>query len=89
MQQDVGRILKEGRMALGLELGEVARQTCINPRYLRALEEGRFKVVPSVYDKAYLKIYAKLLKIDAPALLALYDLQKNGPPVVAAAPSQA
>jgi cytoskeletal protein RodZ len=39
-----------------------------------------------VFDKAYLKIYANLLKIDALSLLALYERQRNGS---AGAPSPA
>ncbi len=75
---DVGRILKEERLARGLDLGDVARKTCISAHYLKAMEEGRFSVIPRVFDKGYLKIYATLLNIDAKPLLALYEQKRNG-----------
>ncbi|MDH4164536.1 MAG: helix-turn-helix domain-containing protein [Nitrospirota bacterium] len=76
--QDVGRILREERMARGFEISEVARRTCISLRYLKAMEEGRFNVIPNVFDRGYLKIYAKYLNIDATPLLALLDQKKAG-----------
>lgn len=73
---DIGRILKERRMAQGLELTEVARKTCISCHYLKAMEEGRFHVIPKVFDRGYLKIYANLLDMDSKPLLALYEQKK-------------
>jgi cytoskeleton protein RodZ len=74
---DIGRILREGRVARGLEIDDVARRTCICVRYLRAMEEGKFQVIPNVYDKGYLKIYAALLKLDSKPLLSLYEQTKH------------
>lgn len=76
---DIGRILKEGRMARGLDINDIARTTCISTRYLQAMEEGRFQNIPTVFDKGYLKIYANLLHIDTKPLLALYELNKSKP----------
>ena len=80
--QNVGRILREERMARGFEITEVAKRTCISLRYLKAMEEGRFNVIPNVFDRGYLKIYAKYLEIDATPLLALLDQKKAGTPTV-------
>jgi cytoskeletal protein RodZ len=74
---DIGRILKEEREARGLEIGDVARRTCICSRYLLAMEEGRFQIIPKVFDRGYLKIYANHLNIDSRPLLALYDRNKG------------
>lgn len=73
---DIGSILKEGRKARGLELSDVARKTCISAFYLKAMEEGKFHVVPKVFDKGYLKIYGKLLGLDVATLLNLYEQEK-------------
>ncbi|MDA8100975.1 MAG: helix-turn-helix domain-containing protein [Nitrospiraceae bacterium] len=75
--KDLGSILKEVRLARGLDLGEVARRTCINPRYLRAMEDGKFNLIPKVFDKGYLKIYATHLELDANPLLMLLDQMKQ------------
>ncbi len=74
---EVGRILKSRRESLGLEIRDIAQRTCIRTYYLKALEEGRFHVVPKFFDISYLKIYAKLLGIDTNLLLAMYDGEKN------------
>ena len=70
---DIGRMLKEERLARGLEIRELAKQTCISVRYLQAMEDGRFQTIPNVYDKGYLKLYARALHMDAARILALYD----------------
>lgn len=74
---DIGRMLKEGRMARGLEIGDIARTTCISAHYLKDMEEGLFNRIPNVFDRGYLKIYARFLDIDAKLLLARYEQQKN------------
>jgi len=73
----IGRVLKERRMAHGLEIGDVAKKTCISAHYLKAMEEGRFHIIPNVFDKGYLKIYANLLDMETPQLLALYEQKKS------------
>ncbi len=76
--RDIGLALKEERMARGLDIGDIAKQTCINPYYLRAMEDGRFHIIPKVFDRGYLKIYANLLRMDTKPLLALYEQKKIG-----------
>ncbi len=70
---DIGQVLKEERLALGLDIDEVARRTCICGRYLRAIEDGNFQAIPKVFDKGYLKIYANYLHVDTKLILALYE----------------
>jgi len=76
--KDIGRVLKEVRLAQGLEISEIAKKTCICSRYLCAMEEGRFQSIPPVFDKGYLKIYADLLHADTKHLLASYEEAKKG-----------
>jgi cytoskeletal protein RodZ len=77
--RDIGRALREERMAMGLDIGDIARRTCINAYYLRAMEDGRFHIIPKVFDRGYLKIYANLLHLDTKPLLALYEQKKSIP----------
>ncbi|MFA5073157.1 MAG: helix-turn-helix domain-containing protein [Nitrospirota bacterium] len=70
---EIGRKLKEGRVARGLDLSDIAKRTRISGYYLKAMEEGRFHIIPKVYDRGYLKIYANLLNIESQSLLALYE----------------
>jgi cytoskeletal protein RodZ len=86
IMRDIGRILREQRVAIGLEIGEIAKKTCISSRYLCAMEEGRFQSIPRVYGKGYLKIYANLLHLELKPLLAIYEKNKQdqttSPPMV-------
>jgi len=75
--REIGLALKEGRLARGLEIGDVAKSTCISARYLKAMEEGQFQNIPNVFDKGYLKLYAKALDLDPNRLLALYEQMKK------------
>jgi cytoskeleton protein RodZ len=74
---DIGRLLREQRLARGLEIGDIAKKTCISSRYLCAMEEGRFQSIPPVYGKGYLKIYASLLHLDLQPILALYEQNRQ------------
>jgi len=76
IMQDIGQILKQGRIARGLDIDDVAKTTCICARYLRAMEEGRFQIIPNVFDRGYLKIYARMLDMDTKPLLAMYEQTK-------------
>jgi cytoskeletal protein RodZ len=83
--REIGMALREGRLARGLEIGDIARSTRISAHYLKAMEEGRFQTIPNVFDKGYLKLYAKALDLDTKPLLALYEQMKNkaAAPVIA------
>ena len=75
--REIGMALREGRLARGLEIGDIARRTRISAHYLKAMEEGKFQTIPSVFDKGYLKLYAKALDMDTKPLLALYEQMKS------------
>jgi cytoskeletal protein RodZ len=75
--RELGHLLREARLSHNLDLSEVAQKTHISGHYLVAMEEGRFHVIPKVYDRGYLKIYARLLKMDVPPILDLYDRMRT------------
>ncbi len=75
--RNIGRMLKEGRVARGLEIGDIARRTRISAHYLKDMEEGKFQSIPNVFDRGYLKMYANVLNMDTLPLLALYEEKKK------------
>lgn len=75
--QDIGSLLRAGRMAKGLSISDIAKTTCISARYLHAMEEGKFHAIPNVFDKGYLRIYASMLGMDVGQILALYEQNKQ------------
>jgi cytoskeletal protein RodZ len=62
----LGSSLAAARLALGLELRDVERDTRIRARYLAALEEEEFDALPGeAYAAAFLRTYAGYLELDA------------------------
>ncbi len=67
---EVGKILKETRESLGLTLEEVEEATKIRRKYIKAMEEEQFHVLPGpVYTRAFLRSYARFLKLNADEIL--------------------
>jgi cytoskeleton protein RodZ len=61
----IGSALREARERQRLELADVERETRIRARYLVALEEERFELMPAeAYAKGFLRSYADFLGLD-------------------------
>jgi len=70
-EEPVGEILARAREAQGLTLDDVAHQLKFGVRQLEALEQSRFENLPgSTFARGMVRSYARLLKLDADALLA-------------------
>ncbi len=68
--EDIGEKLETQRNILGFSLEDVERQIHVKPRYLLALEEGRFDDLPSpVQGRGMLNNYAEFLRLDPDPLL--------------------
>jgi len=62
---EMGRLLRERRLARGLSLGDAEHTTRINRLYLEALEAARFEVIPApVYARGFMRSYARYLGLD-------------------------
>lgn len=70
---DIGYRLIRAREARGLTLEDAERDTRISRRYLEALEDEQFEVIPApVYARGFLRSYAQYLGMDPQELLALF-----------------
>jgi cytoskeletal protein RodZ len=59
-----GGKLKEARMGLGVSVEQAARNINLSPKYIEAMEDGRWQDLPGrVYVKNFLKSYCKYLHI--------------------------
>jgi transcriptional regulator with XRE-family HTH domain len=68
--EELGKALTEGRIAKGLTLHDVERDTRISRKYLQALEEGNLGVLPApVYARAFMRTYAQYLGLNARTLV--------------------
>jgi transcriptional regulator with XRE-family HTH domain len=61
-----GKYLKAQRELRNLSLEEIAKSTKIRERFLRAIEEDQYELLPSaVYVKGFLTLYARHLGLDS------------------------
>jgi Helix-turn-helix domain len=62
---EIGSSLREARVRQGLEFTQVEHGTKIRGKYLRALEEEHFELLPGqAYVKGFLRTYADYLGLD-------------------------
>src|SRR5205085_2564409 len=74
--QAIGERLREARMRQGLDVTEVEVATKIRAKYLRALENDEFSMLPGkTYAKSFLRTYAEYLGLDAHLLVEEYRAQ--------------
>lgn len=69
----IGQQLKDARERRGLSLQDVEQKTKIGTRYLQAIEEGQFDLIPGeVYLKGFIRSYARTVGVDGEALIEEY-----------------
>ena len=79
MSREVGDRLREFRTDAGLEVAELAARTRISARYIQALEEGRFDLLPgSFFARGFIKsICAELDRDPDPLLEEVLAIQEE------------
>jgi cytoskeleton protein RodZ len=71
---EIGSSLRAARMRQKLELSQAERDTRIRAKYLAALEDERFDVLPgAVYTKGFLRSYADYLGLDGQRFVDEYN----------------
>jgi cytoskeleton protein RodZ len=90
---EIGATLREARMRARIDVSEIEAQTKIRAKYLRALENEEWSLLPGpTFVKSFLRTYATALDLDGKALVEEYRLSHERPsegmlePIVA--PSQ-
>ena len=90
--ESIGKKLKEARVAKGIGIEQVARETNIAPRYLADLESEKFDEFPGEsYVVGFLRNYCDYLDLDADEFVSLYrnqKIQETNVPVSALLPSR-
>src|SRR3954452_23809838 len=92
---DIGATLREARMRARIDISEVEASTKIRAKYLRALENEEWDLLPGpTYVKSFLRTYAEALDLDAKLLVDEYKLRHERlsdvelQPISAAAPGR-
>jgi hypothetical protein len=76
----IGPMLREARMHAGLDISEVEDRTKIRAKYLRALENEEWGLLPgTAYTRGFLRSYADLLGLDSRLLVDEYKRQWEEP----------
>jgi hypothetical protein len=71
---EIGNSLREARLRQGLDFPDVERATKIRPKYLRALEDEQFEILPAqTYVKGFLSTYAEFLGLDGQLYVDEYN----------------
>ena len=71
---EIGNSLREARVRRGVEFAQAELGTKIRGKYLRALEEEQFDVLPAqTYVKGFLRTYAEYLGLDGQLYVDEYN----------------
>ncbi len=71
---DIGSSLREARLRQELDFPELEERTKIRPKYLRALEDERFDLLPApTYVRGFLRSYAEALGLDGQPFVDEYN----------------
>jgi helix-turn-helix protein len=71
---EIGNSLREARLRQGLDFPELEQGTKIRGKYLRALEDEHFDVLPAqTYVKGFLRSYAEYLGLDGQLYVDEYN----------------
>jgi hypothetical protein len=76
---EIGNTLREARMRRGLDIAECESATKIRAKYLRAMEEEHFDLLPSpAYVRGFLRTYAEFLDMDGQLVVDEYEHRFGG-----------
>lgn len=82
--ETLGSYLKSQRESKKISLREVAKNTRVREKILRAIEEDQYALLPpATYVKGFLLAYAKYLRLDPNDVLLRYERALKGEPVAA------
>src|ERR1039458_9629402 len=84
---EIGATLREARMRARIDVSEIEAQTKIRAKYLRALENEEWGLLPGpTFVKSFLRTYAQALGLDGKALVEEYRLNYERPSEAALEP---
>lgn len=79
MDSRIGTILREARRRRSLEIAEIERATRIRARFLRAIENEEWDVLPGgVYTRSFIRTYASFVGLDGERLAEDFRREVEG-----------
>jgi cytoskeletal protein RodZ len=79
---EIGNYLRQIREERLLTIEQVAEKTMIQPRHLRAIEQGKLNQLPEpVYTQGFIKRYGEMLGLDGSKLASAFPLEPTLRPI--------
>ncbi len=69
--------LRKEREAKNITLADIARTTRISIKYLQAIDQGTFDILPQTYIRAFIKAYAEAIGLNPADVLVKYDIHST------------
>jgi cytoskeletal protein RodZ len=70
---ELGQLLKKARLEKGMSIDQLEETTKIRKRYLEAIEEGNYKILPgNFYVRAFIKSYSETVGLDSEEVMKMY-----------------
>lgn len=77
--------LRAAREAKGISILQIASRTKIDPKFLSAIENADFDILPELYVRAFIKEFAQTIDLNPKETIQKFDFAKSGqtekPPV--------
>ncbi len=70
--------LKRKRESLEITINEIYEKTRIDKKYLEAIEQGDFAIMPDVYMRAFIRKYAEAINSNPDEIIKRYDAAAKG-----------
>ena len=70
--------LRKERVAKDISLADISKKTHINVKYLEAIEQGSFDILPQTYVRAFIREYAIVIGLAPKAVLKKFDVMVSG-----------
>jgi cytoskeletal protein RodZ len=77
-KEGLGEKLAKKRISLGLDLKDVERNIKIRAKYIEAIENSKYDVLPpEVFVKGFVRSYAEFLKLDPNKVMKIYERERR------------
>lgn len=70
--------LKHAREIRGITIQDISKQTRINIKFIEAIEDANFKILPQTYIRAFIRAYAKCVGLNPDEILEHYQMALSG-----------
>ncbi len=70
--------LKTERESKNITPQQIANKTKIDVKFIRAIEDARFDILPDLYVRAFIKEYASIIDLNPEEVINKFDIAKHG-----------